>query len=204
MPRWLGLAPAHSRNCRAESLSQSILETSAPLSMAVEKGAKTAVVWLLFTLPLSLLEGVFSQNGPQRSRARRCCAAKRTLHGEDRSEILDKRERGGPEWTAKMAQSLTASDTTDFFTVEVLTLRGLITYYVLFFIHLESRRICLAGVTRHPNQEWMEQMARNVTMEDSGFLIHRRYLLHDHDSKYSSSFRQVIEARAEQRVVQEG
>src|SRR5437773_3388972 len=79
--------------------------------MAVEKGAKTAVVWLLFTLPLSLLEGVFSQNGPQRSRARRCCAAKRTLHGEDRSEILDKRERGGPKWTAKMAQSLTASDT---------------------------------------------------------------------------------------------
>src|SRR5216110_3198595 len=83
----------------------------ASLSMAVEKGAKTAVVWLLFTLPLSLLEGVFSQNGPQRSRARRCCAAKRTLHGEDRSEILDKRERGGPKWTAKMAQSLTASDT---------------------------------------------------------------------------------------------
>jgi transposase InsO family protein len=40
----------------------------------------------------------------------------------------------------------------------------------------------------------MEQMARNVTMEDSGFLIHRKYLLHDHDSKYFSSFRQVIEA----------
>jgi putative transposase len=83
---------------------------------------------------------------------------------------------------------------TDFFTVEVLTLRGLITYYVLFFIHLESRRICLAGVTRHPDQEWMEQMARNVTMEDAGFLINRRYLLHDRDSKYCSSFGQVIEA----------
>ena len=67
-------------------------------------------------------------------------------------------------------------------------------YYVLFFIHLESRRISLAGVTRHPDQEWMEQMARNVTMEDSGFLINRRYLLHDRDSKYCSSFRQVIEA----------
>jgi tetratricopeptide (TPR) repeat protein len=83
---------------------------------------------------------------------------------------------------------------TDFFTVEVLTLRGLITYYVLFFIHLESRRICLAGVTFHPDQEWMEQMARNVTMEDSCFLINRKYLLHDRDSKYCSSFRQVIEA----------
>src|SRR5438105_7809706 len=83
---------------------------------------------------------------------------------------------------------------TDFFTVEVLTLKGLMTYYVPFFIRWESRRICLAGITRHPDQEWMEQMARNVTMEDSGFLIHRKYLLHDHDSKYSSSFRQVIEA----------
>ena len=30
---------------------------------------------------------------------------------------------------------------TDFFTVEVLTLRGLVTYYVLFFIHLESRKV---------------------------------------------------------------
>src|SRR5690242_18500531 len=34
---------------------------------------------------------------------------------------------------------------TDFFTVEVLTLRGLMTYYVLFFIHLESRRIYVAS-----------------------------------------------------------
>jgi hypothetical protein len=59
---------------------------------------------------------------------------------------------------------------TDFFTVEVLALRGLMTYCVLFFIHLESRRICFAGVTRHPDEEWMEQMARNGTMEDSGFL----------------------------------
>jgi putative transposase len=83
---------------------------------------------------------------------------------------------------------------TDFFTVEVLTRRGLMTYYVLFFIHLESRKICLAGITQHPDQEWMEQMARNVTMEDSGFLIEHKYLLHDRDSKYCTSFREVIEA----------
>jgi hypothetical protein len=36
---------------------------------------------------------------------------------------------------------------TDFFTVEVLTLKELVTYYVLFFIHLESRRVSLAGMT---------------------------------------------------------
>jgi hypothetical protein len=59
---------------------------------------------------------------------------------------------------------------TDFFTVEVLTLRGLVTYYVLFFIHLESRRVEVAGITRHPNKAWMKQIARNVTMDECGFL----------------------------------
>jgi hypothetical protein len=83
---------------------------------------------------------------------------------------------------------------TDFFTVEVLTLKGLVTYYVLFFIQLESRRICLAGVTRHPDQEWMEQMGRNVTMQKWGFLANSRYLLHDRDTKFCMSFRQLIEA----------
>jgi putative transposase len=43
-------------------------------------------------------------------------------------------------------------------------------YYVLFFMHLESRRVSLAGMTRYPGQEWMEQQARNATMEEWGFL----------------------------------
>jgi hypothetical protein len=55
----------------------------------------------------------------------------------------------------------------DFFTVEVLIWRGLVTYYVLFyvlfFLHLESRRVHIAGITRHPDQEWMEQIARSAT-----------------------------------------
>jgi transposase InsO family protein len=83
---------------------------------------------------------------------------------------------------------------TDFFTVEVLTLKGLVTYYVLFFIQLESRRVCLAGITPHPDQQWMEQMGRNVTMQKWGFLTNSRYLLHDRDSKFCLSFRQLIEA----------
>jgi len=82
---------------------------------------------------------------------------------------------------------------TDFFTAEVLTLKGVVTYYVLFFIHLESRRVCLAGVTRHPDQEWMEQQARNVTVEEWGFLTKHKYLLHDRDRKFCPSFRQLIE-----------
>jgi len=71
----------------------------------------------------------------------------------------------------------------------VLTWRGLMTYYVLFFIHLESRRISLAEITRHPDEAWMQQMARNATDKSWGHLERRRYALHDRDSKFCSSFR---------------
>ena len=83
---------------------------------------------------------------------------------------------------------------TDFFTVEVLTLRGLVSFYVLFFIHLESRRVEVAGITSHPNEAWMMQVARNLTMDEWGFLDECRYLLHDRDTKYTRSFRQIIES----------
>jgi hypothetical protein len=80
----------------------------------------------------------------------------------------------------------------DFFAVEVLTWQGLVTYYVLFFIHLESRRVCLAGITRHTDEAWMEQMGRNATVESWGNLERRRYALHDRDTKFCDSFRATL------------
>ena len=59
---------------------------------------------------------------------------------------------------------------TDFFTTEVWTQGGLVTYYVLFFIHLATRRVHVAGITPHPNEQWMTPVARNVTMADVGVL----------------------------------
>jgi len=82
----------------------------------------------------------------------------------------------------------------DFFTAEVLTLKGLLTYYVLFLIQLETRRVSLVGFTPYPDQEWMEQQARNMTMEEWGCLRGCRYLLHDRDAKFCESFRELIES----------
>jgi putative transposase len=96
-------------------------------------------------------------------------------------------------WAEFIRTNLALLAGTDFFTVEVLTLRGLVTYYVLFFIHLESRRVDIAGITDHPNEQWMQQMARNATTEGWGALRHCRYLLHDRDTKYSAAFRAIIE-----------
>jgi transposase InsO family protein len=80
----------------------------------------------------------------------------------------------------------------DFFTVEVLTWKGLVTYYVLFFIHLDSRRVTIAGITAHPDQSWMQQMARNATLEHWGYLNPCRYVLHDRDKKFCASFRDTL------------
>jgi transposase InsO family protein len=95
-------------------------------------------------------------------------------------------------WKDFIASHMAVLAGTDFFTVEVLTWRGLATYYVLFFIHLESRRVSLAGLTRHPTSEWMLQMARNATDESSGFLHGQRYLLHDRDTKFCAAFQDVL------------
>ena len=97
-------------------------------------------------------------------------------------------------WAAFIRAHLAVLAGTDFFSVEVFTLRGLVTYYVLFFIHLETRRVNIAGITIHPDERWMQQIARNVTMEEWGVLQNCRYLLHDRDAKYTRSFRAIIDS----------
>ena len=80
----------------------------------------------------------------------------------------------------------------DFFTTEVFTPAGLITFYVLFFIQIGSRRVHIAGMTPHPNEAWMKQVARNLTMDAWGFLQGQRYLIFDRDTKFCVSFRRII------------
>jgi transposase InsO family protein len=89
---------------------------------------------------------------------------------------------------------------TDFFTAEVWTLGGLVTYYILFFIHLGSRKVHIAGMTPHPNAAWMMQVARNLTMEEWGFLAPGQYLIHDRDGKYCPAFQQIVDAAGVTRV----
>jgi putative transposase len=89
---------------------------------------------------------------------------------------------------------------TDFFTAEVWTAAGLVTYYVLFFIHLASRKVHVAGMTPHPDERWMAQVARNVTMENLGFLVPGQYLLHDRDGKFCRAFQHVIDDAGIRRV----
>ena len=76
----------------------------------------------------------------------------------------------------------------DFFTAEVWTAGGLMTYYVLVFMRIAPRQIHIVGITLAPTEEWMKQMARKLTMAGDGFLNGCRYLLHDRDTKFSAAF----------------
>jgi transposase InsO family protein len=89
---------------------------------------------------------------------------------------------------------------TDFFSTEVWTLGGLVTFYVLFFIKLDTREVHIAGITSTPNEQWMKQMARNLTMEEWGLLKPGQYLIHDGDKKFCASFKDRLDDPGVKRV----
>ena len=76
----------------------------------------------------------------------------------------------------------------DFFTVEVWTRKGLTRYVVLFLIDLSTRRVEIAGIAAQANGLWMAQVARNLSDDVDGFLMGKRYLIHDHDPLYTDEF----------------
>jgi putative transposase len=80
----------------------------------------------------------------------------------------------------------------DFFTTEVWTPRGLVTYYTLFVIDLASRSVHVAGSTPQPDEGFMVQVARTWTDASDGGLLQHRILIGDHDTKWSVAFRRLL------------
>jgi putative transposase len=80
----------------------------------------------------------------------------------------------------------------DFLTVEVWTVRGLVTHYLLFVMSLADRVVAIAGITTRPDESWMLQVARNVTDSQVGALQSKCYLIVDRDTKYSQQFRRLV------------
>jgi putative transposase len=83
---------------------------------------------------------------------------------------------------------------TDFFTVEVWTLRGLVRYHVLFVIRLSTRKVNIAGIVPEPDGEWMKQVGRNLTDCVDGCLGGCRYLIHDRSTLFTKEFLSILES----------
>jgi len=82
----------------------------------------------------------------------------------------------------------------DFFSVELMTKRGLLRYMVLFAIDIGTRKVHIAGIHPNPDGEWMKQMARNLTDSEEGFFTGKRYLIHDRDPLFTKAFKAIIKA----------
>ena len=88
----------------------------------------------------------------------------------------------------------------DFTTVEVWTSRGLVTFYLLFVMEVATRRVHFAGCTVNPHENWMKEVARNLTDPCEGFLLDKRYLIMDRDTKFRNVLGLSMKARQREHI----
>jgi transposase InsO family protein len=127
-----------------------------------------------------------------------------TLHSILRRHHIDpapKRRQGGMSWSQFLKMHWEMLAATDFFTAEVATWHGIVTYYVLVVMELKTRRVHLAGITPHPNEAFMMQCARQLTNPVDGFLLDKQYLIHHRDTKFTAAFDQILRDQGVEPVV---
>ena len=95
-------------------------------------------------------------------------------------------------WKTCLAAHWDGRAAADFFTVEVLTLGGLVRSVVFFGMHLKTRAVEIAGLTRQPDAAWMRQVARHLTDAGDGVLRGVPYLILDRDPLSTVAFRRLL------------
>jgi transposase InsO family protein len=116
-------------------------------------------------------------------------------------EPAPQRRKAGMSWAQFLKMHWDVLAATDFFTVEVATWHGLVTYYVLVVMELATRRVQIAGITPHPTAAFMQQCARQLTDPFDGFLLGKRYLLHDRDTKFTQAFDELLKGSGVEPIV---
>lgn len=95
-------------------------------------------------------------------------------------------------WTTFLNAHREVMAAADFFSVEILTLRGLVRTMVFFVIEVATRRVHVAGMACDPEGAWVTQLARNLTDAEGGFLSGKRPLIRDRDPLYTRAFDDVL------------
>lgn len=100
-----------------------------------------------------------------------------------------RREGTWSEFVRRHAETLWACD---FFSKKVWTKGGLVDVFVLFFIHVGSRRVHIAGVTTNPDEAWVVQQARNMSMVFAEQAKSPTHLIMDMDRIFCRKFRDTL------------
>jgi putative transposase len=103
-------------------------------------------------------------------------------------------KRGPGTWSDFVARHAATLWACDFLSVRGATLTGFVDLYLLFFVHVGTRRVVVSGVTANPDSAWVAQQARNASMEMADLGLPARFLLRDHDAKFAGGFDAVFAA----------
>lgn len=97
-------------------------------------------------------------------------------------------KRGEGSWTEFVTRHAATLWASDFVSVRTLTSASVVDLYLLFFIHVGSRRVVVSSPTAHPDTAWVAQQARNATMAIADLGLKATHLLIDHDAKFTGAF----------------
>ena len=102
-------------------------------------------------------------------------------------------ERGKrTQWKTFLGEHLRAICAADFFTVEALTMTGLVRYFVFFVIDIKTRQVHVGGIAHQVYGAWVEEVGRNLTDPADGFLKGIRCLIHDRDPVFTKRFADIF------------
>jgi putative transposase len=125
-----------------------------------------------------------------------CTVSRSTVVNILKDEGLDpgpKRGEGSwDEFVTRHAATLWASD---FVSVRTLTLGGVVELYLLFFLHIGSRRVIVSHPTANPDAAWVAQQARNASMQMHDWGLTASRVLIDNDRKFQPNFDAVFEGQ---------
>lgn len=102
-------------------------------------------------------------------------------------------QRGLGTWDEFLKRHAATLWACDFFTNQVWIKAGLVDYFVLYFIHLGSRRVYVSGMSVQPDRTWMVQQARNAAMHFAEQADKPTLLLRDYDVKFAPEFNEILE-----------
>lgn len=142
--------------------------------------------------------------------ARICDELKNLGHNVCRSSVKNTLKSGGvspsPKRTGSWALFLKSHAESlwacDFFTKRIISKSGIVECYVLFFIHISTRRVLIGGITPNPNGEWMARQARNFALRCEELGQHDAVLIRDGDKKFTAQFDHILEKDHGIRVIE--
>jgi putative transposase len=74
-------------------------------------------------------------------------------------------------------------------------MRGTVDCFVFFFIHIQSRRVYVAGMTTNPTQAWVAEQGQNFCRHAAQQSVKPTHLIRDFDGKFGTEFDATLAAQ---------